>query len=73
MPQSSTFRALPCVPQVLHADELVIPMEAVMLGLRVVVVQIFSQELRNDKRIRGAYKESFLQCVSSQKASTFYL
>lgn len=38
----STFRTLPCVPQVLHTDELVIPVEAVMLGLGVMVVQIFS-------------------------------
>lgn len=49
--QNSTFRALPCIPQVLHADELVIPMEAVMLGLGVMVVQIFSQELQDDKEI----------------------
>lgn len=33
-----TFRALPCIPQVLHTDELVIPVEAVMLSLGVVVV-----------------------------------
>lgn len=40
-----TFRALPCVPQILHADELVITMKAVVLGFGVVVVQVLSQEL----------------------------
>lgn len=44
--QALTFRALPRVPQVLHADELVVPVEAVVLGLGVVVVEVFSQELQ---------------------------
>lgn len=43
-----TLRALPCVPQILHTDELVIPVEAVVLSLGVMVVQIFSQELQDD-------------------------
>ncbi len=58
MPQSSTFGALPRVPQVLHTDELVVPVEAVMLGLGVMVVQIFSQELQDDKDVCSGYKES---------------
>lgn len=37
MPQS-TFRDLPCIPQILHTDELVIPVEAVMHVLGVLVV-----------------------------------
>lgn len=36
--EEHTFRALPSVPQVLHTDKLVIPVEAVMLGLGVMVV-----------------------------------
>lgn len=46
-----TFRALPCVPQVLHADELVISVEAVVLGLGVVVVQVFPQELKQENDV----------------------
>lgn len=61
--QSITFRALPCVPQVLHTDELVIPMEAVMLGFGVMVVQIFSQELQ-DGRSAIDWLEMNLSCTS---------
>lgn len=51
MPQSGTFRALPCIPQIHHTDELVVPMEAVMPALGVLVVKIFSQKLEDEKDI----------------------
>ena len=59
--QHGTFRALPRVPQVLHADELVVPVEAVVLGFGVVVIQIFSQKLQNDTDVCCGYKARILQ------------
>lgn len=37
-----TFRTLPGVPQVLHADELVVTVETVVLGFGVMVVEVLS-------------------------------
>ena len=49
--QSSTFRTFPRVPQVLHADELVIAVESVVLGLGVMIVKVLSEELQDDKDV----------------------
>ena len=44
-----TFRTLPHIPQVFHADELVVSMETVVLGFGVMVIQVLSQELWRER------------------------
>lgn len=52
-----TFWALPCIPQILHADELIIAMKTVVLGFGVVVVQVLSQKLWDENQKLIKFKE----------------